>query len=132
MILRDHHPLKGQFLQVLGRTHRGGILHLTLELPDGTRSLIPAAWTDLSLNPAHNSSVTANVSTSPLLGSVSDLLRTGTIVDALLRRLDCTEPVDPELPAATPLDAPVAPITTWRTAPVPVDDSTVADVVSWV
>jgi len=94
MILRDHHPLNGQFLQVLGRTHRGGILHLTLVLPDGTRSLIPAAWTDLSLHPAHNSSVTANVSTAPLLGSVSDLLRTGTIVDALLRRLDCTEPAD--------------------------------------
>jgi hypothetical protein len=94
MILRDHHPLKGKLLQVLGWTHRGGILHLTLVLPDGTRSLIPAAWTDLDLDTANNSSVIANASSSPRLGSVSDLLRTRTIVDALLRRLDGTVPAD--------------------------------------
>jgi hypothetical protein len=32
---------------VLGWCHRRSELHLTLVLPDGTRSLIPAAWTDL-------------------------------------------------------------------------------------
>jgi len=34
-------------LDVLGHIHRNGILHLNLILPDGTRSLIPVAWTDL-------------------------------------------------------------------------------------
>lgn len=81
----------------MGWMQRDGILHLTLVLPDGTRSLIPAAWTDLKLTAADNSPAIHNSSSSslpPPLASVLDLLRTRTIVDALIRRLDRTEPAD--------------------------------------
>jgi hypothetical protein len=37
----------GRSLEVLGFSRRRGVLHLLLVLPDGSRSLIPAAWTDL-------------------------------------------------------------------------------------
>ena len=47
-IVRKRHPCEGQLLDVVGGAHRRGILVLTLVLPDGTRSLIPAAWTDLA------------------------------------------------------------------------------------
>jgi hypothetical protein len=87
--VRKHHPFEGQLLPVMGWTHRDGLLQLTLVLPDGTRSLIPATWTDL------NNAGAGTVSSSPaLLGSVSDLSRTCYIVDALLRRLDPLEPKD--------------------------------------
>lgn len=66
--------------------HRNGILHLILVLPDGTRSLIPAAWTDLgpSLSDQH-SSVT--------IGSLPDLLHARKVVDSLLRKLDSSEQI---------------------------------------
>ena len=60
---------------MLGWTHRNNRLHLVLVLPDGSRSLIPAAWTDLTaaLAPrAHPMS----------LGALADLLHARTLVDA--------------------------------------------------
>jgi hypothetical protein len=50
-IVRPKHPLEGQTLGVLGWSHRQGRLHLLLVLPDGSRSFIPAAWTDLRTAP---------------------------------------------------------------------------------
>jgi hypothetical protein len=49
-ILRERHPLQGQSLEVLGWAQRNESLHLTLVLPDGTRSFIPAQWTDLEIS----------------------------------------------------------------------------------
>src|SRR5207245_4621336 len=46
-ITRSHHAFEGQSLVVDGRVHRQGRAHLLLVLPDGSRSLIPAEWTDL-------------------------------------------------------------------------------------
>src|SRR5215218_10985013 len=47
VVTRRRHPLEGQSLRELGRMRRHGRLELLLVLPDGSKSLIPAAWTDL-------------------------------------------------------------------------------------
>jgi len=60
---------------------RHGKLDLLLVLPDGSKSLIPAAWTDLQPRDEKSEQPEA-------LGSVRDLLHAQTIVDALLHRLD--------------------------------------------
>ena len=39
-------------MDLLGWMHRHGSLELLLVLPDGTKSLIPAEWTDLESAPA--------------------------------------------------------------------------------
>jgi len=59
---------------------RHGKLDLLLVLPDGSKSLIPAAWTDLEPR-------TEGSEQPEALGSVRDLLQARTVVDALLRRL---------------------------------------------
>jgi hypothetical protein len=46
-ITRARHPIRGQQLPVLGQRRRQGQLELLLVLPDGSKSLIPAAWTDV-------------------------------------------------------------------------------------
>lgn len=81
-IIRPAHPFEGKSLAVLGHTHRNDRLHLLLILPDGTKSLIPAEWTDLN----STSSPTGHCD-SATLASVDQLLRMRTVVDALLRRL---------------------------------------------
>ena len=58
---------------------RHGKLHLVVILPDGSRSTIPADWTDADLKATKE----ANHGT---LASVSDLMHARTIVDGLLRR----------------------------------------------
>jgi len=79
-------------LELFSWLHRNGSLYLTLVLPDGSRSLIPAAWTDLDMNlqtpPPDNRS-----STSATLGSLSHLLHARKVVDSLLHKLDASEQV---------------------------------------
>jgi len=62
--------------------HRKGRLLLVLILPDGSKSLIPADWTDLA-------SPTQSIGTpaATTLGSLEHLLRARALVDALLGRL---------------------------------------------
>jgi len=67
----------GQELRVPGRMRRHGRVELLLVLPDGSKSLIPAAWTDLH-EPATG---TAGPAT---LGSVADLLACQQLVGGLL------------------------------------------------
>ena len=69
--------------------HRKGRLLLVLILPDGSKSLIPADWTDLA-------SPTEPVRTPPAttLGSLEDLLHARALVDALLGRLAPVTSVD--------------------------------------
>jgi hypothetical protein len=57
-------------------------LLLTLILPDGSKSLIPADWTDLA-----SPTQTLSAPTVTTLGSLEELLHTRAIVDALLGRL---------------------------------------------
>ena len=45
-IVRKRHPFCGRSLAVFGWMRRQGHLDLILVLPDGSRSLIPASWTD--------------------------------------------------------------------------------------
>jgi len=59
-----------------------GRLLLTLILPDGSKSLIPADWTDLA-SPTQSLSA----STVTTLGSLENLLHARAVVDALLGRL---------------------------------------------
>jgi len=90
-ILRDHHPLQGQTLELFSWSHRQGDLLLTLVLPDGSRSLIPAAWTDLEMNNFQASPSGDEQSASATLGSLFHLLHARKVIDSLLRRLDSSE-----------------------------------------
>jgi hypothetical protein len=65
---------------VLGWQRRQGRLTLTLVLADGSKSLIPAEWTDLEPR--------AEPASPAALGSVADLLHACTVLAPLLRRLD--------------------------------------------
>ncbi len=75
VIIRLRHPLEGQSLRVLGRMRRHGQLELLLVLPDGSKRLIPQAWTD-----AGEDTVGDVVAT---LGSLADLLEACALVDDL-------------------------------------------------
>ena len=61
--------------------HRKGRLLLVLVLPDGSKSLIPAEWTNL----ASTAQPLSTVATT--LGSSEDLLHARAVIDALLSRL---------------------------------------------
>ncbi|MBI3106516.1 MAG: hypothetical protein HYY95_13265 [Candidatus Rokubacteria bacterium] len=92
---RAHHPFEGRALTVLSWTHRGGQLQLVLVLPDGSRALIPAAWTDL-----HDGSAAADPAPRVTLARLGDLLQARTVVDALLRRLPMPGEAQPSPPDA--------------------------------
>jgi hypothetical protein len=82
IIVRARHPFEGQSLNVFGAVHRKGRRLLVLILPDGSKSLVPADWTDL-VSPAHP----RTASTPTALGSLENLLHARAVVDALLDRL---------------------------------------------
>ena len=68
---------------MLGRSRRGGELHLNLVLPDGTRSLVPASWTDqVDASAAKHDETSIQPS---LLASCAQLLDARVIVDGLMR-----------------------------------------------
>ena len=46
-LTRPRHPFEGRPLPVLGSMLRHGAMELLVVLPDGSKRLIPAAWTDL-------------------------------------------------------------------------------------
>ena len=59
---------------------RQGRLYFVLILPDGSKSLIPASWTDFQATAA------PPTDGPQLVGSLEDLLRLQSLADALLRR----------------------------------------------
>lgn len=81
-VVRVRHPFQGRSLNVFGVMHRKGRLLLVLILPDGSKSLIPADWTDLA-SPTQSIGTPATTT----LGSLEDLLHARALVDALLGRL---------------------------------------------
>ena len=91
-IIRPHHPFEGKELVVFGRQRHRGKLHWVLVLPDGSRSLIPQAWTDLAR-------LQSQPQTKPntTLASIHDLLHARAVVDALLHRRSSA-------PSSTPAD----------------------------
>lgn len=88
IILRPRHPLEGQTLDVFGWINKGGALHYVAILPDGSKSHIPAAWTNLDV-------VQHDQDGQPLfrgtIAAPSHLLKMRIIVDALLRQLACLD-----------------------------------------
>ena len=88
-IVRPRHPFEGKSLAVLGAIHRYGRLLLVLILPDGSKSLIPADWTDLSSAAQPQRALSEDAATT--LGSLEDLLHARAVVDALLSRLAASE-----------------------------------------
>jgi len=67
----------------MGGMRRGGVQLLLLILPDGSRSLIPAEWTDWQ---AEARSTPASCAQEKCLMPLAGLLRIRTIADALLKR----------------------------------------------
>jgi len=86
-ITRERHPFEGRALAVIGSTRRRGVLFVLACLPDGSRALIPAQWTDW--DEGHYGGVRAcreaNVG-ARALGSLGDLLQLRHLVDALRGR----------------------------------------------
>lgn len=87
-VTRAHHALTGQVLAVFGQLKRKNQLHLVLVLPDGTRSYIPAAWTDFA-----SPGTPPDQGQPSLVAFLPDLLRTRQRVDVLWRRIGRT-PID--------------------------------------
>ena len=88
IVTRERHAFEGQSLTVISSIRRRGVLLVLAVLPDGSRSLIPAAWTNwiddrTGIDPPPPDDPPA----SDTLGSLADLLQVRTIVDGLLRRL---------------------------------------------
>lgn len=93
-IVRERHPFEGRSLAVMSATKRRGTPVLLVVLPDGSRSLIPASWTDWAGTVDDSSSPSEH--RDPRLASLTDLLHVRGVVDALLGR--CLIP--PQMPAA--------------------------------
>jgi len=62
-------------------------MHLVLILPDGSKSMIPAEWTDFALPAQLERPTVVPAPPPPTLGSLEDLLHARAVVDALLSRL---------------------------------------------
>jgi hypothetical protein len=71
-------------LEVFSWSHRNDILHLTLILPDGSRSFIPSTWTNLNETCPQKSLPFNNRPQTDLIATTSTLLHVREIVDALL------------------------------------------------
>ena len=76
---------------------------LVLILPDGSKSLIPAEWTDFASRTQAQPTVLTPAAT---LGSLEDLLHARAIVDALLSRLPALQRENKKLPATK--ESPIA------------------------
>jgi hypothetical protein len=83
-ITRPRHPLAGKPLRMLGSLRRHGRLELLLVLPDGSKSLVPAAWTGRGEGDGvAGGDVPAAAAT---LGRLGDLLAACVLVSALSAR----------------------------------------------
>jgi hypothetical protein len=80
--------VEGQSLDAFGWVHRRGKLHCTAILPDGSKTFIPADWTDLGLG--SESARSAKLS-QPTIGVPCDLLKLRSVVDALMHRASCLD-----------------------------------------
>ena len=83
-VIRKRHAFEGQTLAVISSIKRHGVLLVLVILPNGSRSLIPAAWTDWRNADASLSD--DDIDDTSSLGKLSDLLQLGKVIDALLSR----------------------------------------------
>ena len=70
-LTRPRHPFEGRQLPVLGSMLRHGAMELLVVLPDGSKRLIPAAWTDLESPPGGDGSDGPGTLGSPAAGRLS-------------------------------------------------------------
>ena len=80
-LTRPRHPFEGRALPVLGSMRRHRVLELLVVLPDGSKRLVPASWTDLD----HDTGAQAGDGPGTL-GAVADLLDLSVLVSALNAR----------------------------------------------
>ncbi len=82
LVTRRHHPFDGQSLAVLGQMRRHGTIELLVVLPDGSKTLLPEAWTDRSdIGTVGGGEAAGEGPTT--LGSLEDLLAAQALVSAL-------------------------------------------------
>ncbi len=74
-VTRDRHPLRGCELPVLGRMQRHGAVELLVVLPDGSKTLLPAVFTD---------AVAAPTPRAAAVESVEDLVQLALVVESLM------------------------------------------------
>ena len=77
-VVRARHAWEGRPLELIGWMRRHGRLELIVVLPDGSRLLLPAAWTDLKPSSEPPAAGT--------LGSLDDLLAARRVLEPLLER----------------------------------------------
>jgi hypothetical protein len=81
-LTRPRHPFDGRQLPVLGSMRRHGVTELLVVLPDGSKRLIPAAWTGLECDAGG-----ADGDGGPsALGTVADLQQLSALVCDLSAR----------------------------------------------
>jgi hypothetical protein len=93
-IQRERHPFEGRSLQLMGTVKRRGTLLLLVVLPDGSRSLVPAGWTDwkATTQAVDEPSTSGSGHGERCLAPLTDLLHARAIVDALLGRCLIPQP----------------------------------------
>ena len=84
VITRQRHPFEGRSLAAITSIRRGGVRLVLVILPNGTRSLIPATWTDWNTESAELGTRTSHISHD--LGRLDDLLRLRALINAFLSR----------------------------------------------
>ena len=82
-IVRPGHALEGKLVGVFARLKRQGEVLFLVELPDGSRGHIPAAWTDLTAVDDASATLQASVT---CIGRLTDFLVLRNLADTLLRR----------------------------------------------
>jgi hypothetical protein len=85
-ITRKRHAFEGQALTVISAIRRRSIDYLLAVLPDGSRSLIPASWTDWNMESVRRTPPINTDDDAHDLGRLGDLLRLRNLVDALCNR----------------------------------------------
>jgi len=106
-IIRERHAFEGQKLAVISSIKRRGVLLILVILPNGSRSLIPASWTDWRGPHDTNPSSSAAADVHALaLGKFDDLLQLRKVIDALQRRHVESAPHVESSYAAEPLSRP--------------------------
>ena len=84
-VIRKRHAFDGQALSVISSIKRRGVLYVLAILPNGSRSLIPAGWTDWRIG-VGTSQCDDDIEDASSLGRLGDLLQLRKILDALRSR----------------------------------------------
>ncbi|MCK5545137.1 MAG: hypothetical protein KAI35_07955, partial [Desulfobulbaceae bacterium] len=75
------------YLEIFSWHHRNKILYLTLVLPDGSRSFIPATWTNLNEICPQKFTLPTRQLQNNLIATTSSFLHARKIVEALLDKI---------------------------------------------